>query len=340
MLFSNILLSLAILSFSSCNIEGEEICGIWNTNGDYGAMQVEITPWKGKFWGYMLAYKNGEESITGNKTKDFIIISDLVFKDKKYQEGKIYPDPNSEIYCKLTLKLLNDRQVKAVYNCDGQISSEVWYRKGYNVPQVPAQKAVLDTTEKSETKEASFDTMKNEAVAVSTAEKPRTSTINTSQSSALPFEGKTRKRSTFYIAGIQEVIEYDDFKAMEKTIENLWSKAYKDDFSDKLKNIINPNRMYVSYSSYDNPKGKMAITLGYEVKDLSNIPPGLKGIKIPDNEYLVYPLSGDKSDFEGEGWEQLYNLIMYREADSADFEIYTFDDSYKVKTAEMWIATK
>ena len=45
-------------------------------------------------------------------------------------------------------------------------------------------------------------------------------------------------------------------------------------------------------------------------------------------------------DFAGEGWEQLGELMMYRKAESADFEIYTFDNNYNVKKAEMWVAMK
>jgi len=127
---------------------------------------------------------------------------------------------------------------------------------------------------------------------------------------------------------------------MEKVIEAMWTKAYNNDFSGKLKNIVEANSMYVCYSNYDNPKEEMAITLGYKVKELSNIPSELKGVKISTNEYLVYPMSGGKADFEGESWEQLGELMMYRKPDSSDFEIYTFDSNYNVKMAEMWIATK
>ena len=77
-----------------------------------------------------------------------------------------------------------------------------------------------------------------------------------------------------------------------------------------------------------------------KVKILSNVPSGLGGVKIPSNEYLVYPMTGDKSDYEGEGWDQLHELMQYRNAESADFEVYTFDDSYEITQAEMWIATK
>ena len=98
--------------------------------------------------------------------------------------------------------------------------------------------------------------------------------------------------------------------------------------------------MYLVYSAYDQPKGKMMITIGYKVKDLTNIPTGLKGVNIPSNEYYVYPLSGKASDYEGEGRKQLEEMMAYRKTDSADFEVYKFDANYEVTKAEMWIATK
>jgi len=335
------LIGFTLLFSSSCTIEGEEICGIWNANGDYGEMQIEITPWKGKFLGYLLAYKNDSKSIKGNKKDESIFITDLALKDGKYQNGKIYLDPNSKSYCGLSLTLIDKHQLKAVYDCDGQISEEIWYRKGYNVPQKSAQKPspVEDATKK--TVEPVIPIEKKKVVHADSKTKISTpSPIKTTKPTAPQIEGDTKKQSTFYIIGIQEIVKYEDNKAMEKALESLWTKAYNDDFSTKLKNMVATNNMYVSYSNYDKPKGKMTITLGYKVKDLSSIPQDLKGVKIPTNDYLVYPLSGEKSDFEGEGWEQLSELIMYRDANSADFEVYTFDDNLEVKKGEIWIAIK
>jgi len=146
----NIVLSFTLLSFNSCTIEGEELCGIWNASGNYGEMQVEITPWKGKFLGYLLAYKNGSESIEGSKTEDFIFITDLVFKDEIYQDGKIYLDPNSETHCSLKLEFLDKNKLKAIYDCDGQTSEEVWYRKGFNLPQKTVQTPIVATAIKTD----------------------------------------------------------------------------------------------------------------------------------------------------------------------------------------------
>jgi len=335
----NILFSFALLSLSSCTIEGEEICGIWNANGDYGEMQVEITPWKGKFWGYLLTYKNGSETIKGKKTADFIFMTDLAFNEGEYQEGKIYLDPNSETHCGLRLKLLNDHQLQAIYDCDGQTSEEIWYREGHN-PVVAKAEDVITGAAEPEKNTTPKEEQINERLGEEVNEKTIPSSPKTPESAYPEIKGETEKQTTFYIIGIQKNVKYDDYKIIEKTMEAMWTEAYNNDFSGKLKNIMETNNMYVSYSNYDNPKGKMTITLGYKVKNLSSVPAGLHGVKIPANEYLVYPMSGDKSDYEGAGWEQMGELMMYRKKNSADFEVYTFDNNYNIKKAKMWIATK
>lgn len=353
-MFLNIIFSLAIFSFSSCSIAGEEVCGIWNATGDFGEMQVEITPWEGKFLGYLLEYNDGDKTVTGSKTEDFIFITDLEFKDNKYQNGKIYLDPSSENFCELTVELLDKNQLKAIYVCEGQSFEEVWYREGVSMPEktvkVPAKTATTNNTvnptrETTTSTNASdkipseqTSTVKNEPT-VPTQTKVVLTPMTTT-STAPSIDGETKKRSAFYIIGMQEVVKYDDFKAIEKAMEALWNNSYNKDFSSQLTNITDQENMYVSYSNYDNPKGKMTITLGYAVNDLANIPTGLSGVQLPANEYLVYPMAGDKSDYEDEGWNQLGELMMYRKKDSADFEVYTFDENYNITKAEMWIATK
>lgn len=362
---NSLFFSLIILSFSSCDIEGKEVCGIWNAQGDYGSMQIEIAPWSGKFHGYLLELKNEQGITKGEKSEEYVFITDLEFKDNQYQNGKIYLDPTSEDFCGLTLKFLNENQLQATYNCEGTEIEENWYRKGSKMPEnststKSSPSSVSNTgtvaTRPNETAKSENSLTKEDKIAaVSNNQKIENSkanqSVNTSKSvqketktveaSKTPeIEGETKKQSSFSIIGIQEQVKYDDFKAMEKAIEKLWTKIYNEDFSQKLNNIVAPSSIYVGCTDYDQPKGKMTITIGYKTKDLSSIPTGLKGVKIPSNEYLVYPLSGEKSDFEGEGWDQLGELMQYRKASSADFEVYTFDENFKVKKAEMWVATK
>ena len=346
----NLISTLIVLSFSSCSIEGEQVCGIWNAQGDYGEMKLEITPWKEKFHGYLLKYKTANEKIKGAKEEEFIFLTDLVYEDEKYQNGKIYFDTNSEEYCTISLEMIGDNQLKAIYNCDGQSSEEIWNREGASTKSIVISETAddkknnaLTASDKNPTKERSVE----KTLLPSTKEKAAKPQLNSKSKEEVQKvivtkkdDYKTTKQSTFYIIGVHQTVGYDDMKGMEKAIETLWTQTYENDFSGKLKNIIDQERMYVAYSDYDKPKGKMTITIGYKVKDLSSVPSGLKGIKIPTNDFLVYPISGDKSDYEGDGWNQLAELMAYRKANSADFEIYTFDSNYKVKKAEMWIAAK
>ncbi|MEM8906439.1 MAG: effector binding domain-containing protein [Bacteroidota bacterium] len=328
-LLLNLLLSVAILAFNACTIKGEEVCGIWQVNGTHGAMRVEITPWQGKFLGYLLQYEEAGEIVVGDKTEDFIFITDLVAKGDQYQEGKLYLDPQSTTHCDLTLAWLNDHQLKAIYNCDGQTTEAIWDREGTSW----SPKSVVPTSIKKK--------MDNQETVKTIPAKPSENVPTKDKQIAITqTDDQSQKVARFYMIGIQEQVNYEAPKAMEKGIESLWTKLYNNDFSGQLTNTIDPDKLYLSYSNYDHPQGKMTITLGYKVQDLSNVPSSLQGVAIPSNEYLVYPITDVSSDFLEDRWQQIFELMAKRRANSIDFEVYTFDQNYKVEKAEMWIATK
>ena len=135
-------------------------------------------------------------------------------------------------------------------------------------------------------------------------------------------------------------MEYNDLSKIDIVLENLWKDAASDDLYNAIPNITDDKDMYLVYSNYDQPKGKMTITIGYKVKDLSSVNGIILGAKVPNNDYLVYPLSGNMSDYEGEAWKEIEELMSYRKAGSADFEVYSFDKNFEVTKANIWIATK
>lgn len=320
-----------LMSFNACTIEGEQICGIWYAQGDYGHMKIEITPWEGKFHGYLLEYNGGKTVTKGAKEEEYIFLTDLVFKNEQYENGKIYLDPNSKESCDISLRLLDNQSLKANYNCGGERFEETWSKKGFT-PTKMENKTATQMEQPSKSKAAQNTPTKTSKPTIATKKEAKKPASNVPEN--------TKKQGTFYVVGIHQTVAYDNMKALEKAVEALWTATYEDDFSGKLKNISDNENMYVTYSNYDQPKGKMTITIGYKVKDLSKIPTGLKGIKVPANDFYTYPLSGEASDYEGEGWSQLNELMMYRNAQSVDFEVYQFDKNYKVKKASMWIAAK
>lgn len=331
-MLANIFLILST-SFFSCTIEGEQICGIWNSESEFGQMKMEITPWDGNFLGYLLESKFENETFEGGKTEENIILTDLVFEGNTYENGKIYIDPNSEENCAVSIEFLNENNLKVAYNCAGQIWEEVWTRQGFENERIALKKE-----EKYETETVESENVK---VEIKTLENPNADDKKAEETQIQnDIQNDTRKASTFHVIGISETIAYDDMKAIEKAVEALWTKSYSNDFSGKINNISDMENMYAIYSNYDNPKGKMTITIGYKVKDLSNVPSGLKGVTVPMNDYYVYPVSGETSDYEGEGWNQMAELMAYRKAESCDFEVYKFDANYEVTEAHIWIAAK
>lgn len=342
-------LFIALFTFNACTIEGEELCGTWYTSNDYGNMKIEITPWKGKFYGYLLEYDNGKEIIKGEKTEDYIILTDLVFEEGYYKNGKLFVDPQSKESCAIDLRLLDDNQLSANYDCNNQPYTEIWTRNKISKSIIQSEKSMTVIPSAKDDQKVQEKKLK-EVTDAGIAAKKETKVVSTTKAVAKPKEltqkesevsdTATKRQRTFKVIGVHETVAYNDMKALTKVVEQLWTKCYTDDFSGKLSNIADQEKMYAVYSDYDQPKGKMTITIGYKVKDLSNVPVGLKGITVPVNDYYVYPMSGNASDYEGEGWKQLEELMMYRDAKSVDFETYTFDNNYEVTEAFMWIASK
>jgi len=347
-ILSAILTIFIYLSITACGeIKGEALCGIWQTNSQYGKMKIEITPWKGKFHGYMLEYENGANKVIGKKTEDYIVLYDLIYKDNAYQNGTMLLEADGEQTCSVSLRMTSANQLTATYNCEGHQSTEIWVRKGHPFPKTSPENAttIAETSiakaSSQPTTATKSRTERNAATTTGIAKKATTPT-KVSAPSKIEKEAvnNTSPKGTFYVIGIQKTVAYEDIKALEKTMESLWNTTYNEDFSGKLNNISDQENMYVTYSKYDDPKGKMTITIGYQVKDLTTIPSGLHGVQVMANEYYVSPLSGNTSDYEGEAWKHFEELVAYRKATSVDFEVYKFDSNYEVTEASIWIASK
>lgn len=344
------LLMIVLLSMTSCSIEGEEVCGIWETTGDYGDLRLEIKPWQGKFHAYLLLFNGNDDTYNGQKLTDFVFITDLVYEDGSYKNGKIYVGNGPEDFCNLSLEMVNKNKVKAIYNCDGEHYEEFWLRAGHiqeEDQESPQKEDALADAEPEETEVNSSEKdaipeETNETAALQADELPKATQVanKEEQPKKQVKEDPTRPHAAFNIIGYHKVVNYDDEKLLEKTLEDLWTQLYNKDFSGKLSNITEPNNIYTVFSDYGNPEGKMTITIGYRVKDLSGLQEGLHGLKILANDYYVYELSGQDSDYEGEGWDQLEQLIAYRKASSVDFEVYTLDNNYEVVKGEFWVGAK
>ena len=327
---------LIVMSTSgSCSIKGEQICGSWLIEFENGEMQIDITPWKGKFYGYLIKYQDQNESIIGSKKEEFMVLSDLEFKDNdQYSKGIFYLDEDMRQTCKVSFKMNGTHHMIASYECDDLKYDEHWTRVGFE-----KSKTIVNNDQEL-TNEKLALTTKEENTFGETTPQPTTikSVVQNSHSKSQKTTNDTQQKDAFNIIGIQRIVTYADHNVVEKVMNELWESLYSNDFSQELKDITEPMNVYMVYSDYDNPKGKMKMTLGYKVGNLNNVPNGLRGIHISTDSYYTSPISGNASHYYGEEWKQIEELMQYRKESSVDFEGYSFDKNYEITKASIWIS--
>lgn len=319
---------LSILFFvTSCTIQGEQICGTWYSNGELGKMKIEITPWKGKFYGYLMEYEEDGKMVKGAKTEDHIILTGLVFKEGQYINGIFYADDEGKETCGTTINLTSVDTMSIEYNCSGEVYHEIWTKNTY--PILKEKKGIT-----SESNVTNIQTLSHNA------DKPSKIISATSGQDKLIQKDRTTPHASFFVIGYKEIVSYTNDEIIQSTINDLWTKVYNEDFSSLIQDRIVDEKMYVIYSDYDNPKGSMSITLGYNVQHLTSIPDNLSGVNIPSSTYFTFPLKGTSSDYSQQIISKWDNAIMSRSPQSIDFEEYSFDANYNVTEGKLWIGAK
>jgi len=169
-----------------------------------------------------------------------------------------------------------------------------------------------------------------------------TSTENYTKEEIEAFEKQypLHKHSVLNVVGLQTMANPYNEAAFAKAVEKLWEDFYKKDYARFINDIKSPNDVYVVYHNYTD-KSAM-ITLGYQTKSTNNFKKdkGLKSCRLKSNDYYKFQLSGEASDFESEEWDALYSALEYRDVQSGDFEIYTFNKKYDITDAQMWVGAK
>ena len=138
--------TLLTLLLSSCSVEGEDISGVWFTNGALGKMKIEVKPSKGTFVGYLLEYEKNGALVPGGIEKKHLIFNELRFKNEIYQGGSFLQSPQSSSPCELKLRYDTDKKMvmKAAYKCDGVNRLEYWKRDKYpNKPEVKSRVSTI-----------------------------------------------------------------------------------------------------------------------------------------------------------------------------------------------------
>lgn len=102
---------------------------------------------------------------------------------------------------------------------------------------------------------------------------------------------------------------------------NLWQKFEKGNFMERISDKIG-EEIYSVYFDYEGDHTKpFSYFVGCKVKTGTNVPLGMTGLTIPEDDYTKLVAKGKMPDCVANTWKQIWNLEIHREY-KHDFEIY------------------
>lgn len=118
---------LSFLSLTSCaQKSNDKIIGIWDVKTDYYEAIYEIVESKGKFYGKVHYYSDGETEYKGDNKKEDYFLTDVEAKEGKYINGKMYL-PDGSFY-KVIFTLKDENILEALMTVDKKPYKEIWKR--------------------------------------------------------------------------------------------------------------------------------------------------------------------------------------------------------------------
>lgn len=122
-----ITLFIIFLSITSCaQKSNDKIVGVWDVKTKYYQAIYEIVEDKGKFFGKVHYYNDGQSEYKGKNKKEDYFLTDVEAKNGKYINGKIYL-PNGSFY-NVTFKLKDENTLEALMTVEGKPYKETWKR--------------------------------------------------------------------------------------------------------------------------------------------------------------------------------------------------------------------
>jgi predicted transcriptional regulator YdeE len=110
-----------------------------------------------------------------------------------------------------------------------------------------------------------------------------------------------------------------------------WERFSADKIASQVLNPLMPERPLGVYSYHEHEyNGNYEFVVGLEVEDLTQIPEGLTGVKIPPGEYVIFSVQGKIPNIVVYTWNYIkqyfINNTTYERAYKIDFELYKPED--------------
>ncbi len=126
---------------------------------------------------------------------------------------------------------------------------------------------------------------------------------------------------SFKIIGISVRTTNENGKSSQD-IGTLWERFYKENVASKILGKISED-IYSVYTDYESDyKGSYTTIIGCKVNSLNNIPEGMTGKEIEDNNYKVYTAKGKMPDAVVNQWMEIWSDSELKRAYTSDFEVY------------------
>jgi predicted transcriptional regulator YdeE len=146
-----------------------------------------------------------------------------------------------------------------------------------------------------------------------------------------------------YIVGLEvRTMNRDEENQATAKIPALWQRVRGENVLAAIPTPKEPAVILGAYTRYQSDdKGPYSLIVGSEVDALERIPPGMVGITVLAQEYLIFTASGEMPAATIEGWKAVWKYFsettVLKRAYTTDFERY---DSARPTEVEIHIAVR
>lgn len=124
-----ITLFIITISFNAC-AQKDNIIGVWDVKTSTYQAVYEIVEHQNQFFGKVHYYNDGITEYKGKDKKEDYFLTDVIFKDGKYINGKMYM-PDGSFY-KVIFTQKDKDTLEVIMTIDGAPYKETWKRQTSN----------------------------------------------------------------------------------------------------------------------------------------------------------------------------------------------------------------
>jgi len=146
-----------------------------------------------------------------------------------------------------------------------------------------------------------------------------------------------------YIVGVEiRTMNRDEESPVTARIPALWQRVREENVLEAIPDPKEPAVTLGAYTRYQSgDKGPYSLIIGLEVDGLERIPPGMVGITVLAQEYMIFTAAGEMPAAVIAGWKEVWKYFsettVLKRAFTTDFERY---DSARPNEVEIHIAVR